>query len=199
MPKLIGAGASYDSLVANLAGGSDPSRGINPVKLRIKFRQQQIREIPFSGLGAPLDAGVGVSQPNRGPGATNYVGLVSYPTASPLPVDATGTVLVADNDFTAKATLIIGSYKLVSGEDFVVGGGAAATATDLEAAINAIPGFSAVAAGATLTVTGPKGLAGTRAVLGAQYNGSVTNFTLTPDTGFFGGAEPVIGPPEITT
>lgn len=199
MPKLIGAGASYDHLVANLAGGSDPSRGINPTKLRIRFRQQHIREIPFVGPGVVKDALPTVSQRVRGPGATNEIGLVDY-TTSPLPVNAEGSVEVVDNDFTVRATLLIDDYHLVSGEDFAVGGSTALTAANIAATINSIPGLAASVAASTVTITGPHGLAGRRVRFEAHYAGSVTNFTLTPTTGLLADteAEPFIGPPEIT-
>lgn len=198
MPKLVGAGRPYESLVANLRGGSDPSRGINPEKMRIRFRQQHIREIPWSGPGAGaveevVDKGV---DPIDGPGATAYVGLLTNTTPG-VHVAAEAEVVVADNDFTAPATLIIGDYELISDDHYAVGGSTAATAAAIQAAINSLPGFTASLLGSTLTVTGPNGPAGNTIRFEAEYTGAVVNFTLTPTTGFFGGGEPVIGPPEI--
>lgn len=196
MPKLVGAGRPYESLVANLRGGSDPSRGINPEKMRIRFRQQHIREIPWSGPGADEEVVDKAVDPIDGPGATAYVGLLTNTTPG-VHVAAQAEIIVADNDFTAAATVIIGEFELVSGDHFVVGGTTDLTAQSLTDAINSLPGFSASVVASTITVTGPNGVAGNVKRFEALYTGAIVNFTLDPTTGFFGGGEPVIGPPEI--
>lgn len=196
MPKLIGAGRPYESLVANLRGGSDPSRGINPEKMRIRFRQQHIIEIPWAGPGGADEVFDRTVDAIDGPGATVHVGLLKD-TVAGVSVAAQAEITVADNDFTAPAELIIGLFRLVSGEDYVVGGSTALTATALGAAISALPGFTANVVGSVITVTGPKGPAGNDARFEVAYTGAITNFTLDPTTGKFAGGEPVIGPPEI--
>jgi hypothetical protein len=93
------------------------------------------------------------------------------PTEAP-----TGEVTVASDVFAgASASLFVGKFELVAGRDFVTGGGAAATATSIETAINNLPGFSASAAVAVLTVTGPRGQVDLR--FDAVYRGGDENFT----------------------
>jgi hypothetical protein len=193
MPKLIGVGRSYQHLVANLRGGSDPSRGFNPEPIRREFRQQTFQEIPRSG-----DQHDESANPTRGPGTTNYIGLVGYTTA-PEPVGATAVFTVADNDFTVPSSIIIGQFTLTSDVEFTVGGSAGATATAIAAAITALPGFTAAEVGPVVTVTtdfiGPTS---NQIRFEAEHGGAIVNFTpLVPATGLFDGGEPFIGPPEI--
>ena len=113
------------------------------------------------------------------------------------PVGLSGTILVADNDFTTGwAEIFLGNYRLVNGVEYQVGVLAANTATNLAAAINAMQGFRASAIGATVTVVydAPMGEVEFR----AQYRGTKTNFTLAPSTNYLGGGDPTIGPPVLT-
>jgi len=127
------------------------------------------------------------------PGVGTRVGHVSY-TTSPIPVAGTGTITVALNTFTGPTTILLGEYVLTSDEDFVVGGSTAATATNLAAAINALPGYSAPIPGASIiTVTGPFGVLGAEAIF-KSGGASPQNFTFSPADGTLGGAEPTIGP-----
>lgn len=93
------------------------------------------------------------------------------------PNDApTGDVTVADNTFVGgSASLFVGPYELISGRDYVVGAGTAATAANIGAAIDNLPGYSTSLAGSTLTVTGPRGQVGLR--FEAEYRGGALNFT----------------------
>ena len=71
------------------------------------------------------------------------------------------------------------------------------TATLLAAAITALPSFTATALAAVVTVVGPAGPSGNNLLLEGYYTGVVTNYTFNPTNGFFGSAEPTIGPPTI--
>lgn len=120
-------------------------------------------------------------------------GSLEYTTPE-LPVAGSVTVEVDNNNFSALATLSVGTHRLTSNSDYVVGGTDADTATNLAAAIDAIQGVSASAVGTTITVTGATGLQGLDFQVTALYRGSIQNFTITPLTG----AEPSYGPPVIT-
>ena len=192
MAKLTTAQPRFTLLVANLRGGSDPSRGEigNPVKQRIGFTQQLIPQIPREGYHI-------TDGDFKQPGIHTNQGLLTY-TDSPVPVGGTATIVVVDNTFTIGTALWIGQFELLSNEDYLVGGTTALTAVALAAAIDALPGFTAPVPGAsTITVTGPFGIDGNDTRLEAVFTGAVANFTLTPDDGTFDGAEPTIGPPLI--
>ena len=75
--------------------------------------------------------------------------------------------------------LLVGPFELVANRDFIPGGGAAATATALAAAIDALPGYTAAEVGADITVTGPLGAAPASLRFDATYRTSTANFTFT--------------------
>ncbi len=189
--KLVTAQAPFKMLVANLTGGSDPSRGRsgNPVKARSTFTQQHFLDIAGRGVEttpvSPKTAGIGVR-----------MGHVKY-TVGTLPVRATSTITVANNTFLGPTTIQLGDYVLTSDEDFVVGAGVNNTATNLAAAISRLPGYSAAAAAAIVTVSGLTGILGNE-VLFTSGGSSPNNLTLSPTNGRMSGAEPRIGPPIIT-
>lgn len=168
--------------------------------------------------GVPLTASAGA----RTPGANDYDGTLGTPAL--IAADIVAAINDVANGFTAIVTAVDGGAGLVSltavpvgaaGNavtlattdvlDITVSGVALAngvnaasnTATALAAAIDALPGFSAVAVGATITVTGPFGLDGDKQEFTASYRGAIQNYTLTPTTGFMTGAEPFIGPPVL--
>jgi hypothetical protein len=90
----------------------------------------------------------------------------------------TGDVEVVSDMFAGtSASLFVGPFELVSNRDFVTGGGVAATATNIAAAINTLPGYSASVALAVVTVLGPAGQAGLR--FSAGYRGGSLNFDFT--------------------
>jgi hypothetical protein len=189
--KLISAQSPFTLLVANLRRGSDPSRGEagNPDPVRQTYTFQHFPEI--GGRGPE----VGTVNP-RTPGVGTRIGHVDY-TTPPVPVLATGTVTVAVNTFAGPTTVQVGQYVLTTGIDFDVGGSLAATATNLAAAIDALPGYSAPAPGAAIvTVTGPAGVAGNEVVF-ASSGASPQNFTFNPIDGTMDGAEPIQGPPIL--
>lgn len=193
--KLTTAQPKFKILVANLAGGSDPSRGPsgNPVKIRTAFEQQHLVEVP--GRGPQMGPG---TQDEDKPGLrVRHWNLLE--TTAGVPVASAATLSVDDNDFSLPATLYLGQYVLVSDVDYVVGAGVAATATALAAAIDALPGYTAPVPGAAIiSITGPLGPDGNDVLFEAIYGGDIQNFTLTPADGSLAGAEPFVGPVEIT-
>ena len=302
MARLLTASPKFKILVANLQGSGNPSKGLNPTKIRTGFEKQMLREIAQGTNRSEVD------DPST-PGLHTQQGLLTYSGATP--VGCSGTITVADNDFTDAATLSVGQYTITSGEDFTVGTDTQATAdmtvlatpstadltiggqvltaaggartpgnndydgtlgtvdliaaeiataitdpangyaaiatvlnlggplirlqavpvgtagnalvttsstgdvlmdgatfvgginaitnsaTVIASAIGSLPGFDAVSVGTVLTVTGPSGPAGNDILFTATYRGTVQNFTLSPDDGFFDGAEPFVGPPTI--
>jgi hypothetical protein len=71
----------------------------------------------------------------------------------------------------------VGPYELVANRDFTPGGGVAATATAIAAAIDNLPGYNGTAVGAVVTVTGPLGSAPASLAFSAVYRTSTLNFT----------------------
>lgn len=189
--KLISAQAPFTMLVANIKGASDPSKGTsgNPVKLRSTFTVQNFPEIPGRGPET-------ITTNPKTPGVGTRLGLVHY-TTPPVPVRATGTITVASNTFTGPTTLQLGAFLITSGQEFAIGGGVNATATNLAAAISNLPGYAASPLGAVVTVTGLVGPIGNVAAFWAGGS-NPQNFTFSPTNGAMSGAEPSIGAPEIT-
>lgn len=190
MAKLVCAQPKFRMLVANIDGAGDPSRGRNPSKLRQAFEVQNFVEVAGQGPDTKIRA-------RAAPGLSSARGLRTYTTDPAFPAPSGCTITVVDNTFTYAAKLYLGPYVLVSGVDYTVGGAVGATATNLAAAIDALPGFSASAVGAVITVTGPLGEVGNELRFSAVYSGSVQNLTLSPTTGFMANGEPFLGPPLI--
>lgn len=188
--RITSAQAPFKILVANLTGGSDPSRGTagNPVKARRSFTLQHFVDVP--GRGPEI-----VPASSRVPGTSVRMGHVAY-TVADTPVRATGTITVANNAFTGPTTVHVGPYVLTSGDDFAIGGNAAATAANLQAAIDLLPDYDAAIVGAVVTVTGFAGPLGNEAIFRAGGS-SPNNLTFSPTTGRMSGAEPRLGPPLI--
>lgn len=109
---------------------------------------------------------------------------------------ATCSITCSDADFTTgTAVLHLGPYKITSNTEYTTGN-AATTATNLAAALNRLPEFSAVVNGGDNTqvdVTGPGGPVGHGITFKVVYNGSKTNYTLSPTTGTM-----TVGGPAIT-
>jgi phage tail sheath gpL-like len=184
--KVVGGQKPFTMLVANLRGGSDPSRGaaFNPVKLRTAFTVQHFVEVGGRGETTfPLSRST--------PGTATRVGLATY-TVADTPVRGTGTITVANNTFLGVTTVTVGKYEFVLGSDFAIGAGVNNTATNLAAAIDATPEYTASAVGATVTVTGLTGPLGNEVAFCAG-GASPNNFTFAP-TDRMSGAEPYIGP-----
>lgn len=189
MGRLITAPPKFKILVANIENAGDPSRGINPVKVRTGFEKQLLPEVPRPG--APS-----WSPDFTTPGTHTFQGLLGYTT--PLtPVPSTGTVEVMDNTFTSNATLYLGPYTITANVDYTPGGTTDLTAAALAAAIDALPDFTASALASVVTISGPFGPTGNELRFEAVYAGSVANFALTPTDVSLTDGEPFIGPPNI--
>lgn len=185
MSKLLTSLPSYRLLAPHHATPSDPSRGTagNPSPIRVGLEFQAVLQVHRSGV-KPYAATQG---------STSQAGRISGSLSR-----ASGVVVVADNDFTAKAVLYIGQYKLTSGEDFTPGVDTAATASALAALIDRLPGFAASVSGSSITVaTTVPGPSGNTVPFKAWHASSVINFTLTPSDGFLSGGGPSVGPPVL--
>ena len=137
--KLMMAQPPFTMLVANLTGGSNPSRGPagNPVKVRSSFAFQHFPEM--MGRGPRI-----TPESEDTPGVGTRWGHVEY-TVPPIPVEATGTITVSSNTFGGPTTVRVGQFDFTSGEDFLIGSVVQATAT---ATVTANP------SAATLTIGG---------------------------------------------
>jgi hypothetical protein len=141
MGKVVGGQAPFKILVANLAGGSDPSRGaaFNPVKTRVAFTMQHFVEVGVRGGQTTFP-----TSPST-PGLATRVGYATYTVAN-TPVRGSGTITVASNTFLGPTTVTVGEYTFLSGSDFSVSG--AAVKATASATVLATPCTS------TLTVGG---------------------------------------------
>jgi len=127
-------------------------------------------------------------------------GLINTNPVAPFtPYPAVGQFTVADNNFTTgRAILVLGNYRLISNIDFIPGGGAAATALAIAAAIDRLPGFDALAAGINVVVGYYSGSAD-EIDFRAEHYGTVVNFTpFIPPTGEMFTGSPNIEPPVLT-
>jgi hypothetical protein len=169
-PKFKVLVANFSKPMPSTLKGSLPEVG--PVKIRTGF---EFRHLPM--LGSTLY----MSQTGQ------YNGLVTRtyqeqfnPFVVNPPTLPTGDVEVVDNNFQGtSASLWIGPFELAANRDFVVGGGPAATAANIGAAINNLPGYSASVAGSIITVSGPAGATGDSLRFKAVYRGGTRNFDFT--------------------
>lgn len=166
----------YELLVANfsrptqsLITGSDTSH-MAPTKTRTGFVFQHIETLGFSG-----DLTNDTRSPARSV-VTNTINARMDPFGGTPP--PTGDVTVSSDTFAGtSASLFVGEFELVSNRDFATGGGTAATAVNIGAAVDALPGYSATVVGSTVTVDGPQGQHGLR--FDAAYRGGDENFTFS--------------------
>ena len=114
MSRLLTAQPAVTTLVANLRGAGDPSRGVNPTKIRTGFTSQHIVELN-AGLEGP---GMRVLDPLT-PGSHTHIGMLDWTTPG-VPVASTGVITVANTDFTDKAYLHLGEQIVISGDDYSV-------------------------------------------------------------------------------
>lgn len=139
----------------------------------------------------------------------NFIGLtavtagvagnaLTLTTNDPAQVSLSGDTLLGGGQSAEQSSLRIGPYTLVTGVHWaVVVGDAGASATALAASINRLPGYTASALAAVVTVTGPASPAGSEdQTFETQYQG-VLHFTLSPANGSLGGGAPTLGPPEL--
>lgn len=187
---LISGQPPFTMLVANLASGSDPSRGRagNPVKIRKSFTFQHFPEI--GGRGPDT-----TPQSPEAPSIGTRLGHVEY-TVAATPVRATGVITVTNNDFRGPTAITLGQYALTSGDDFLIGEDANATAVNLGLAIDNLSGYNTAVVDNVVTVTGLAGPTGNN-VLFAATGASSNNFGFDPDGRYMAGAEPRIGPPIL--
>jgi hypothetical protein len=81
--------------------------------------------------------------------------------------------------------------------DYAVGADEDATAANIAAAINTLPGWTATSALHVVTVTNDH--QADDVVFEVHHYGTIVNFTtLTPDQGFLALGNPTIGPPLLT-
>lgn len=166
----------YQLLVANfsrptqsLIYGSDTAN-MPPTKTRTGFEFQNIQNLGFA-----TDHVSSTSDPARSVVTNTKLGTMDPFPPNDAPM---GDVEVVSDVFAGQsAILFVGPFELVSNRDFVTGAGAAATAANIEAAIDALPGYEATAAGTVITVTGPRGQVGLRFY--AEYSGGELNFDFT--------------------
>ncbi len=182
--------APYLLLVANLDGAAAPEAGIPAPKARTGFRLSHIQSI---GLGSTMQGGTMVP-------TQTILGIVDvYADGAPTRPEATLTVV--SNVFAGdSARLYVGPFVLVSYVHYIPGAGVAATATALAAAIDALPGYDAVAVGADVTVEGPVGALGVQLRFYAEYTGGEKNFdfvwpVVTSELGYL--SNPPLSPPGI--
>jgi len=167
-------GPTFTMLAPKFPWGSDPSRGPigNPPFLRHTVTAAPVR----------LDRGSIIGRMNADP-----LGIALQE----------GEFTVANNDFSDRAVLILGEYRLVSNIDFMAGAGVNATATNIAAAISRVRGFSATAVLAVVTVEysdGPISEVDFR----STYFGTVINFTpFAPTNGFLETGRPAIAAPLL--
>jgi hypothetical protein len=173
-----GSQGSYTLLVANfsrptpsLIFGADPDTA-GPTKTRGGFVFGHIQSIGFSST---------LTQSGQARSLiTNTTNMQIDPFEATPPEAPSGVVTVSSNTFSpGSAGVIVGPFTLIVNRDFVPGGGAAATATALAAAIDALPGYTGAAVGADVTVTGPLGSAPASLAFAAVYYTSTRNFTFT--------------------
>lgn len=172
------AQAPYTLLVANfsrptqsLIFGSDTS-WMAPTKTRTGFVFQHVQLLGFA-----YDHTNATGSPGRSlVVSTTNVGHDPFKTDPPLrPI---GTVTVSSDVFDGQsASLFIGPYELVSNRDFVTGGGAAVTATNIAAAVSALEGYVGSTIGADVIVRGPFGQGDEALRFFARYRGGDMNFT----------------------
>lgn len=172
--RTLPLGEAYTTLHGVLEKGSDPSLGEirgNPVKHIETVTRQNIRQDNGEDFIALIDGDYSVQ---------------------------TAELEVADNDFTTgTAEIVLGEYTLISNVDYLVGGTTGATATNIAAAIDNLPQYSAIAAGSVVEITREPPLE--RVDFFVRHNGSITNFTnLVPDARLMDSGSPDVSPPILT-
>ena len=177
--RLTSSTRGFGIPVAHFSSGTYPPMGvkIRDVSLRSGFTAQQMCFVGPGSLDTAGHSSFGVLA------VTDAVNILAAHEAS---------FTVNDNDFSGGAVIRVGPYELSSGEDFAVGGTVAATATNIATAITNLPGFSAAAVVAAVTVTGRKGLQGRFDRFELRSYGPKDNFTSV--VGFAGGSPDIAGP-----
>lgn len=183
MSKVRSAQKAFKMLVANLSGGSDPSKGEsgNPNKIRTTYETQNIIEVSNRGFE---------KQPTQGktPGVGTRQGRIVQGSVSPT---FTITVDVANTSTSVEDTLlVIGDDVIRVGVDYVVvNGDVNTTAGNLDTYITTVLGYITNVVGDTITVDLPTGI---------EYNNIYVGIT-GPMSGYYtlstvSKGEPYIGP-----
>lgn len=142
----------------NLQGGGSPDLGRNPVVLRSTWTAGVVRQ----------------------GGAPGQYGVIPVVNGDHRPW---GVFVVNSNNFAVDAWIQIGGFTFCSNRDFAVGGNVGATATNIVAMFNAIPGWFAAVDGAEVTVRYPH--PGKVRFEVRPESGAVVNFNgLDPADGF---------------
>lgn len=184
--RAVTAQKPFTLLVATLKQGSDPSRGPsgNPQVHVQTYTQQLFPQVP--GIG-PRAYYPGIQ------GLTTQTGVITGSRQR-----SSAEITVTSANFLGPTSILLGQYTLISGEDFTVDPASAAnTATAIAAIISTLPGYSATALGAVVSLEGPEGPDANR-ILFEVSGVSAGNLTLNPSDGSLGGAGPTFGPPLIT-
>lgn len=187
--RVIGAQKPFKMLVANLRGGSDPSKGEtgNPVKVRSTYETQLFPQISGRGFEQAVPGG-------KTPGRTTLQGRIVEGNTAPtftITVDTAATVITA-----AQTRIIMGDWTAIPAIDFVVvNSDENTTATNLANYIQNSIGWTAVATANDVDVELPVGLDYNNMLL--QVTGPDSgNYTITP-IGYPNSGEPKIGPAII--
>lgn len=109
---------------------------------------------------------------------------------------ATGHLEVVDNTFATPVELILGDYRITNTVDYAVGVAAANTATNMAVSISKLPGYSATANLAVVTV-----LCDHQADdvdFRAVHHGSTLTLSNFTGNGFLTKGVPYAGPPVLT-
>jgi hypothetical protein len=198
MSKVKGPG-SFNTLVPGLAHGTDPSKGPNHPHGSLNNARTR-HAVSY----APV-----LMENNNGRGQA----MNGSPTGAVAASTATFNLENADIDCSTavKAVLTIGEYQVSLFEIDeletaaattpapavidLTGTGAAAVLTAIAIGIDRLPGFSASAAGNTLSITGPAGPGGGRIPFKITHHGTTHFTSLTPSDGFMSVGGPTIGAP----
>ena len=125
----------------------------------------------------------------------------TFKPAEAVPLRPIGFVEVLVNPIAGPETspiLFVGPFTLEAGRDYLVGGGAAATATNIAAAISNLPGYTGSAVGTTIEVLGPAGKTGLAFTAQLRTTTIIFQFSWPSDPGFLGYVIPPIAAVEIT-
>jgi hypothetical protein len=122
-------------------------------------------------------------------------GLMSGAIARP-----SGVVTVVDADFTTGNTLLqIGVFEIQEGIHFAADPASVDnTATALAEAIARLPGYSATAVAADVTIAGPADHDSSQITFTVRHYGTIVNLTLSPTTGLLTAGSPTFGAPGLT-
>lgn len=122
-------------------------------------------------------------------------GLMSGAIARP-----SGVVTVADADFSTGNTLLqIGVFEIQEGIHFAADPlSVNNTATALAEAIARLPGYSATAVAADVTIEGPADHDSSQITFTVRHYGTIVNLTLSPTTGLLTAGSPTFGAPGLT-